>query len=803
MFGSRMAVLGTVLYLALALTAEAQSSRYEGQQIVGVEYVGLQALPAETLSFYLFDVQAAAGRRLDLDELNDRVKFLWERELVDDVDIETESVDGGVKLIIRVVERPMLVSIAYQGLDRVTRADVQEQIDRDRVNVYENQPLAAGELMRLAAVIEKLYREKGFRFAEVRYRLEEVAPGRQRAVFEVDEGSKVRIADIAFDGNTVYGDWRLRRAMKKTKEKGLISRFTKKDIYNPAHLDEDLEAVKGLYRRAGYKDVRIARPELSVKARNPDAPTLEDQKRRLALTVPVEEGERWRLGQIRVEGNEVFNDQVLLRQFEAPRGGWLRSKNVEDAVEKIDKLYKSVGYVFAQVSTEIEEVDEGTADVVVKLDERDQFRVGRLEFAGNTKTQDKVLRRQMFLQEGSVMNMSAVQNSLLRIRQLNYFALDDEEPVQFDFDSEDRQVELEVKGEEAERTELQFGGGWSEPAGFFGQFAIRTTNFRGRGETLGLSLQAGQETELYDLDYRIPWFLDRPQNVGFRIFSQRRNVRTTDDFLSESRRAGASLTYGRSLRGFSSLNFAYTFSDVEQLDTQLVPVENDTADGEQDGVLSRQLDFRISSIRPSWVYNTLDSRYEPTRGLHATASFEIAGGVLGGDSSYLRPQVGLTYFKLLSRRPFKSAFGLNVEAGWIAPYDGAELFSQQRFALGGESVRGFRSGNITVRGEGEGRPLRFDDGGYPLGGEKKLVLNLEYHVMPEGPFRLVFFTDAGGVFAGDQPVSPDLMRFTAGAELRVMVPLFPAPLRLIFARNLDPLPGDRFKSIDFSLSTSF
>ena len=231
------------------------------------------------------------------------------------------------------VERPILVSVDYVGIKRVSRGDITEQADRERIEVYESQPLELGELKRLKLAIEELYKEKGYRFAEVSYVLEDAGVGQLRAIFTIDEGDKVKIGDIDFDGNTVFGDWRLRLQMKKTKESGLISRIGKKDIYNPANIDEDLDRVRDLYRKAGYKDVLLAQPELDVKAKRPNAATIKPQKRRLLVTVPIEEGERWRFGEISIEGNQVFTDELLLRQFERPRGGWLRSKVIDDAVE--------------------------------------------------------------------------------------------------------------------------------------------------------------------------------------------------------------------------------------------------------------------------------------------------------------------------------------------------------------------------------------------------------------------------------------------------------------------------------------
>ena len=792
---------------ALLLTggdARAQADPLGGAEIREVEFVGLETLSAETMEHYLLGRKTGDSRRFDREELNERLGKLWERKLVDDVEITAEPVSGGVKLIVRVVERPILVSIDYVGIKRVSRSDIIEQADRERISVYESQPLELGELIRLKLAIEELYKEKGYRFAEVSYVLEDTGPGQQRAIYTIDEGDKVKIGDIDFDGNTVYGDWRLRMAMKNTKQSGLITKFTKKSIYNPAKIEEDLDKVRELYRKAGYKDVLIARPELAVKAKNPAAPTIQQQKRRLAITIPIEEGERWRFGEITIEGNEVFSDEVLLRQFESPRGGWLRSKVVDDAVESIAKLYSSVGYIFSNVDTEVIERGENVADLLVRIDEADQFRVGRIEFEGNTKTKDKVLRRELMVQEGTTMNMTGVQNSLLKIRQLNYFALNEEEPVRFDFDSEEKTVDLVVQGEEAERTELQFGGGWSEFDGFFGQFAMRTTNFLGRGETVGVSVQSGRQRNLYDLQYQVPWFLDRPQSIGVRLFNSDldSDVLTGVDFRQSN--SGVSITYGRSFRGFNSASLTYSFTDVEDF-RRLAGAGPGGTD------LTQEFSFTSGSLRPFWTRNTLDSRFEPTRGLRMTAAIELAGTYLGGDTGYVRPFFDLTWFKPVTRRNFKSSVGFQVDLGYITAtedndgvfgVDETGLFPQQRFFLGGDSsVRGFRRRSIVVREE-DGT-IRRDQFGFPLGGTSSARIALEYHILMGGPFRLVFFGDAGGVFDEDQNPDFDLMRTSAGAELRIQVPLFPAPLRFIWAHNLDPLEGDQFKSFDFSLSTSF
>lgn len=793
------AVLAAVLFLPGLAAAQLGLGRFDGLPIRKIDYVGIQTLSEETLAHYLFG-PARGERRLDLADLDARIKTMWKRELIDDIGVEAREDSGGVSLTIRVVERPVLVSVEYKGIKRVNRSDITERADKDRVSVFEGQPLQRGELERMKGAIEELYKEKGYRFAQVSYTLEDIALGQKRAVFTIDEGDKVKIGDIDFDGNTVYGDWRLRLTMKKTKESGLISRIARKDIYNPANVEEDLDKVRELYKKAGYKDVLLGKPELDVKAKRPNAAEIAEQKRRLAITIPIEEGERWKLGTIEIEGNKVFNKEVLLAQFDKPRGGWLRSKTIDDGTENIKKLYSSIGYIFANVETEMIERDGNVADIRVRIDESDQFRIGKIEFQGNTKTRDKVLRRELMVQEGLTMNMTGVQNSLLKIRQLNYFKLNEEEPVKFDFDGENKIVDLLIQGEEAERTELQFGGGWSEVDGFFGQFSLRTTNFLGRGETVGVSVQSGSQREYYDLEYRVPWFLDRPQSIGVRLFNQTYDTDILTGIDYRQVYSGASVTYGRSFRGFQQFSVTYSFADVED-ERILANPDN------PDQPFKQSLNFKSSSLRPYWARNTLDSRFEPTRGLSTSASIEVAGSVLGGETDYYKPQLNLTWFHLVSRQPAKTSFGINTELGLIEPIgddtaDDPAIFPQQRFFLGGDStVRGFRRRSIVVR-ELDGK-IRRDRDGFPVGGDRQILFNAEYHIQLGGPFRVVFFGDAGAVWAKNQSFDTDFFRYSAGAELRIKVPIFPAPLRFIYAVNLNELPDDQFDSFDFSLSTTF
>lgn len=762
---------------------------FEGQTITAVEVRGLANLAEDTLLYYL---DVAPGQTLRQGSLDSRLKSLWERELVDDVTIRYQPDEGGVRLLIDVVERPILRSVDYQGLRKLSRGDVQDKIVDERIAVREGAPVAMGELARLEAAIEQLYADKGYRFAEADYLLEPSGPAEVRAVFTVDEGDRVRIRDIGFEGNTVFPDWRLALEMRKQAETGPISRLLRHDIYNPGKFEEDLDRIRKLYRERGFKNVALGEPELEIAERG--------RRRRLELTVPIEEGERFRFGDIRVEGNDVYSDQALLRVFRNRSGEWLKADLIEEGLESVRELYSNTGYMFARIEPELLERDDNVADVVIHIDEGEQFRVGRIDFRGNTRTMDKVLRRELRVQEGYVMNVAALRNSVYKINQLGYFKLNEEEPVDIDVNPEEKLVDLVFVGEEADRTELQFGGGWSEFEGFFGQFSVRTQNFLGRGESVSASFQSGRRQDFFDLGYFVPWFLDRPQTIGLQVFS-----RSVDfNFFSAQEEAsqtteGGTLTYGRSFRLFNSFSVAYTRQRFTERGEFFDPVTGESTVFERSAIDS-------SSIRPAYSFNSIDSRFEPTRGTRFVLSSEYAGGPLGGEDNFLRPEASVTLFRALGNQyPVRSVFGLNAEVGYIRPFDEGIQSNLRFYFLGGErSIRGFAPRRLVPVGE-DGLPLR-NEFLQIQGGDRFAQVNLEYHFLAGGPFRVVLFTDSANVWAEDQSLEFDRLYWTAGAELRVLVPVFGAPLRFIYAFNLGddpPLAANDFEDFQFSIGTTF
>jgi outer membrane protein insertion porin family len=336
---------------------------------------------------------------------------------------------------------------------------------------------------------------------------------------------------------------------------------------------------------------------------------------------------------------------------------------------------------------------------------------------------------------------------------------------------------------------------------------MRTQNFLGRGETVGVSVQTGDVRDVFELSYYVPWLLDRPQSVGFQLFKRDQDYNLQDVQRQVRNEVGGVVTYGRSYGFFQSVRVQYGYSEYEDF------VEFIGLDG---ALVSSSATFLKSNIRPMWSFESVDSRIEPTRGLHLMGSLEYAGGVLGGDIDLWRPEIEATWYRPMgTRRPTKQVFAVTAEGGWIEPIESVdELPLLERYYIGGaRSLRGHASRSIALRDEA-GDPVR-DTFGNLLGGTAFVRLGVEYHLLLGGPFRLVFFADGGNVFGDDcgidlagQPTcgvnfSMDNLRYTAGAELRLFVPVFGLPLRFIYAENLNPLPGDRFESFQFDVGTSF
>jgi outer membrane protein insertion porin family len=663
--------------------------------------------------------------------------------------------------------------LEFRGNKKLTTSQLKDKLKEGKVEIKTGGPISLRDLSKAKTVLLEAYQAEGFRSAAVDATIEEVSVGERRIVFLIDEGDKIKIEAIRFTGNTVFSAGRLRRAMKKTKEHHWYVFWSSKDVYNQASYEEDVEAVRKVYQNAGYKDVVAKDPVLETFVVNPKEKRPEKAKRRVRMTIPIVEGEQYYFGKLTVEGSTVFSPENLTRAFRSRPGAPLDRSVLTDGMKTVETLYRERGYIYLFMNPEFAEQPNRVVDVVVKVTEGDQYRLGRVEFSGNKTTRDKVLRREMIIHEGDILDMEAFRKGIFKITQLGYFKI--EEDPEFKVSPESKSVDVTVKGQDTNRNEVQFGAGYSAVEGLFAQFSFATRNFLGRGDTLGVQFQRGGNGNFFDLSFSEPWFLDKRMSIGASIYS-----RTLEylDVNQKTKGLNASLGYGLGL--FDGLSLFYGYTDAQSR-YQVVPPPTPPGAGYPPPAYA---DFvgRTSALTPGYRYDSRNDPFEPNRGKRIGFSVTVAGGPLGGDFSFVKPAASYTQFIPLTKRTH-AAF--NAQWGMVRPYDGKEIPIFERYRIGGDkSVRGFVYGGIFPLDEND--HAYFNEQGALLGGDLFEVVNAEFVYAVGGPVKLAAFFDAGNAWLEQQKYNPIDLRASVGFELRIFLPIFQAPIRFIYGIKLDP-----------------
>ncbi len=771
------------------------------ERIAEVAVRGGRTVTAETIAFYL---GVKVGDPYDVESLRRAFPKLWESGLFEDLRLERESVPGGARIVAVVVERPRIGDLEFRGNKKLTTSQLKDKLKEGKVEIRVGSPLSLSDVSKGKGVLMEAYRSDGFRSAVVDTALEPMGENEKRVVFLVDEGDKIKIESIDFTGNTVFSDRRLRFAMKKTRQRNFYQFWDSKDVYNQANYEEDIESVKKVYQNAGYKDIVAKDPVIETFVVNPGETRRDKVKRRARIEIPLVEGERFYFGDVKVEGTTVFPGDRLLQFFDWSPGKPLKRSALVDGMKTLDEIYRGRGYIYAFMNPEYtERPGEGNlVDVVVRVTEGDMFRVGRVEFTGNKTTKDKVLRREIPLFEGDVLDMESFKKGLLKLSQLGYFKI--EEDPDFRVDPEKKVVDVTIKGLDTNRNEVQFGAGYSQLDGVFGQFQFSTRNFLGRGDTISVQFQRGGYSNFFDLSFVEPWFLDKRMSIGGSVFN-----RSLEYLDVDQQTKGVNMSFGLGLGLFDGLSLFYGYTDTKSR-YQVYPAAPPPGSGIPPAAYADYIG-KTSAIAPGYRYDSRNDPFDPNRGRRFNFSTTIAGGPLGGNFSYIKPVGGATSYFRTGR---KSHFAVNVEGGFIRAYDGKEIPIFERFRIGGDrSVRGFQYGSIYPLDDDD--KAFFTDAGALLGGDKYFVFNAELVHAIAGPLKLVLFFDAGNAWLEGQSFNPLKARASTGAELRMFLPIFQAPLRFIYGINLDPktikgpdgspLNGGAEKSSDFqfSIGTTF
>lgn len=776
-----------------------------------IEIRGNSVVDSDT---YLFHLTQKVGDPYDRDQAIADFHRLWDTGFLDDLKLEVTDGEQGKIVTYIVVERPRVEALDFVGSKELSGNDISEKLTKEKAEIPVDSFYDPAKVVKAENVIRSMLVDKGRTDGTVSSHVEALDAGGVKIVFDIKDEQKIRIRTVKFDGIDHFTNWELRWAMKKTRESHLFSALMGGSTYTEDQYAEDIEKVREVYLDNGYVDVSFGPPEMDYQDGYSRFLFWKSPKRWLDLTIPVVEGKQYRIGNITVEGAKVFPDRFIKTFFKMQPGQIYDESKVTKGIESLRDLYGARGYVqFTGFPIKKPVADSNVVDVTINLNEDKQYFVNKIEFKGNTTTRDKVIRREMWLNEQDVMNMELLKMSIRRINQLGYFQPIEQPDIQ-PVEGEDNKLNVTLKLAEQNRNQFTFGGGVSGLEGAFINLAFSTTNFLGRGETASFSLQTGSRTRNFQIGLTEPYFLDMPITVGFDVFKRTLKL---PQFTRQD--TGGSLTWGIPVKRFTRLFLNYNYSVIitsepdpnlklTVYDLYTNPIYYDPR------LYGIQGNFTQSKISPSFIHNTTDNPLYPFRGKRYTASFDVAGGILGGTVNYYKPTIEGVWYLPVTR---KTNFGFRVMASWLEGFGATRVVDPQvdangnlildvqqtgipyyeRFFLGGENqIRGY-----DIRTVGP----RSSDGLF-IGGNKMLLFNMEYYIPLAGPLRAVLFFDAGQAYAENTPWGFSMLhdlRTSTGAEMRFFVPMLNVPFRLIWAYNPHRDAFQPATAFRFGIGTTF
>jgi outer membrane protein insertion porin family len=785
--------------LGLLLSILLASSLASGQQelIAGIEVHGNRRIPAETVRARIF---TRPGDVYDEAALERDFNSLWNTGYFEDIRFEREESAKGWIIHIYVKERPTIREINYEGLSSVSKSDVLDRFKERKVGLSVESQYDPTKVKRAEVVIKELLSEHGRQFSTVRTEVRPIPPAAVSITFVVKEGPKVKVGKIIFTGNQHVKSRILRSAMKNLKPIGVPHSIFLENLlartYDATKLDEDTERVRQEFQNRGYFKVVVNEAKTNIHDTGHKGfhiPLIQHGPgKAVDITMPIEEGDKYRLGEITFKGNKAIqNTQALRALFPIKDGDVFDRSKIGKGLEALGKAYGQFGYInFTSVPDTRFDEEKKLIFIDIDVDEGKQFYVRRIEFQGNTTTRDKVIRREIVLEEGQVYNQQLWELSLQRLNQLGFFdTLKPEDPsvTERHLDEKNGTVDLLLKVREKGKNSIGLSGGVSGLAGTFIGLSYSTNNFLGKGETLSISANLGNLERSISFGFTEPYLFDRPLTAGFNVYFTK--------FIFDQAREAALFTgqqislptaleenlqnYTQSSKGFT-VNFSYpirrSFKRVGiayQLDSSsivaLTTASKTLFDFLQFSGVSGPSALNgivTSKVTPSFTTNSLDRALFPHKGSSIFLGLEVAG--LGGSVRTIRPVMSYKHFIPVQKR--RNTIGFNITGSFLTGYGGLVPPPFQRFYDGGENdIRGFDIRSISPVSflpTTTSTPLRNPDGSLvpknpanPLqgsytipipvnqivfpGGDLSLTGNVEYRITIAGPVALAPFVDTG------------------------------------------------------------
>lgn len=652
------ALLATVCVVGLAHPAMAQT-------VKKIQVEGSQRIEPSTVATYM---EVGPGDPLNAQTTDKALKSLFATGLFADVSVVNQD---GV-LVVKVVENPLINEIAFEGNEKVEDKDLMAEVQLRPRQVFTRTKVQSD-----VARLYQIYRKQGRFSVIIEPKIIKLDQNRVNLVFEITEGDVTKVESIRFIGNKEYSDDKLRSAIS-TKETAWYKFLTTDDRYDADRLAYDQEMLRNFYLSQGYADFEI----LSAAAE------LSSDKNGFFLTFTVEEGQRYKMGNTEIVSHiKNFDATALNDVIQLETGDWYNADDIKDTVTALTSRLGDLQYAFVSVQPDIRKnKDQLTVDVVFEINETPRVFVERINVNGNVRTIDKVLRREMELVEGDPFNKSKLAKSEQNLKNLDFF-----ESVNVNVtegSAPDKSV-VDIDVQEKSTGEISVGAGFSSSDGPLADFRLREKNLLGRGNDLMLSTTiAGSKTE-FDVSYTEPYFLDRDLTAGVDAFHVTRDLQDESSYDQKRTGGGLRMGYPLSENWRQTLRYKLERNEITNVDSDASRFIRDQEGNRATSAISQRL-----------VYDKRDSKTFPTNGLTAWLDTEAAG--LGGDAKYVSAKTGASYFY-----PFSDqiVFNLMGETGAIESYGDEDVEINERYFIGGSTLRGFDKSGIGPRDTNTGDAL--------------------------------------------------------------------------------------------------
>ena len=726
---------------------------FERTKIAEITVAGNKRIEVDAIERY---INTKPGDAYVPSRLSSDLKSIYSMGYFEDIRIESKDTPFGKAITFYVQEKPTIRRIEFKG-----------NIIYDSKEIMEALNIKSGSILNIFSIqknlirIEDLYKEKNYHNVTVDYEVKELENNQGDLLFLVQEGEKVKIEKIAFEGNVVYTDKELKKQIK-TNEKGFWSWLTNSGELEKEVLNQDTVKLRSFYQNNGFIEAKIAEP------------IVEYQEDMISIKIKIDEGSKFKVGKVSVEGDLIFPEIELMGNLKITINEFYSREVVRNDILRISDLYSDEGYAYADIYPRISKDFENlevNIDYVIKRGKKVYFE--SIIITGNNKTRDKVIRRELRVYEQEIFSGTRLKRGIRNLYRLEFF-----EDVRVDTveGSTDDQILLKINVIEKPTGNFMFGGGYSSVDYGYLTAAISQNNLFGRGQTLQLKTTFSMKSSTYSLSFTEPYLFDKSISAGFDIYNQNRDF---GDYDKSS--VGGRLRLGTMLVEYTRLFWSYSYdvSDISNIDSDVSDLVRD----------SRGTNV-TSSTTVSLKYDSRDRKFNPTEGHSDTVSVEYAG--LGGDIGFTKYLAESGWYYPL----FLSTVGLlHGKGGYVREHSTGFLPDYERFYLGGmNSVRGFGWRDIHAE----------DKNGDDIGGDQFIQFNIEWIIplVKDAGLMGVFFVDAGNVYGDDEKFDPTDLRKGGGAGIRWFSPM--GPIRLEYGWILDPKRNeDTGGRWEFSVGTLF